>query len=291
MPSKTSKNKLAHSWQFEAIGTNWSIETARAFGSDEQESIAELVDNFDHTYSRFRDDSLVSKLAAKAGEYTFPGHAKKLISFYRDLYDATDGAVSPLVGQLLSDAGYDKSYSLKPGVTHQVPAWDEAMQWQGDQVQTAQPVLLDFGAAGKGYLADMVSELLEKNGHEQYVVDASGDIRTRGVNEVIGLENPFDESTVVGKTTLANASLCASAVNRRAWGEWHHIVDPKHGVPVREIVASWVVAPTTMQADGLATALFFVSPDRLTKWKFDYVRLHVTGIVERSTNFVGELYI
>jgi thiamine biosynthesis lipoprotein len=291
MPLPTSKNKPAHNWQFEAIGTQWSIETARALDVDERTAISELIDSFDRTYSRFRDDSLVSSMATKAGVYTFPGDALQLIGFYRELYRATNGAVSPLVGQLLSEAGYDKTYSLQPGQISKVPAWDEVMQWDDLTVEMSRPALLDFGAAGKGYLADLVGELLERSGYEQYVVDASGDIRTRGITEVVGLENPFDASTVIGAVPLRDASLCASATNRRTWGDWHHIVDPKRRLPMRSIVATWVVGSSTMVADGLATALFFVPAKELSGWEFQYVRLHANGMIERSEDFVGELYI
>jgi len=291
MPSTTSKNKPAHNWRFEAIGTQWSIETAWGLSDDERTAISKLIDDFDRTYSRFRDDSLVSKIAAKAGIYTFPDTVSQLVGFYHELYMATNGAVSPLVGQLLSEAGYDKTYSLQPGKINKVPEWDEVMQWDNAKATISRPALLDFGAAGKGYLADLVGELLERGGHERYVVDASGDIRTRGVAEVVGLENPFDASTVIGAVSVRDASLCASATNRRAWGDWHHIVNPKKGLPVRSIVATWVIAPTTMVADGVATALFFVPAEKLSNWEFQYVRLHANGMVERSENFVGELYI
>ena len=282
---------MVNKWQFEAIGTHWSIETERPINEHVRTIITNRIEEFDKTYSRFREDSLVSEVAGKAGEYDFPTDASKLIGLYKKLYDATDGAVSPLVGNALVEAGYDKDYSLQPGTVHVVPKWDEIMRWQGTRVTTTQPATLDFGAAGKGYLVDIVGELLERNEHEMYVIDASGDIQTRGDSEVIGLENPHDPEQVIGVMKVENASLCASAVNRRVWGKWHHVIDPRTGRPVSEVVATWVSAPTTMEADGLATALFFASSDVLSDWSFQYVRLLGDGRIEHSPNFVGELYL
>ena len=69
------------------------------------------------------------------------------------------------------------------------------------------------------------------------------------------------------------------------------MIDSRTGKPVREVVATWVVAETTMVADGLATALFFVPADKLAAWDFEYVRLYADGTIERSADFVGELYV
>lgn len=292
MPSATSKTKQRHSWRFDALGTQWQIETKQPLDDATKTQITTRIELFDKTYSRFRGDSLVAAMVAAAGTYQLPDDARELIDFYHALYQATDGAVSPLVGDVLVRAGYDSQYSLQPGKVDPAPSWESAMTWRGSQVVTTRPLVLDVGAAGKGYMNDIVGELLEQAGYQSYVVDASGDVRVRGGDETIGLENPYDPASVIGVAKVTDASLCASAINRRSWADdWHHVVDPRTGKPVRDVVATWVVAPTTMIADGLATALFFVPATRLTNWQFEYVRLHADGTVERSAGFVGELYI
>lgn len=278
---------------FDAIGTAWSIETLVKLSSRCKDEIATRIGLFDKTYSRFRRDSLVSQLRTP-GEYEFPQDAVSLMKLYRELYGVTSGAVTPLVGEILEYAGYDSKYSLQSKSQHKpAPMWDDVMSWQGSRVTTTMPVVLDVGAAGKGYLVDQVAEILTSHNIDEYVIDASGDVRHHGLAvEHIGLENPFNEAEVIGVTPLRNASLCASASNRRAWGEsWHHIVDPRTAQPVRDVVASWVIADSTMVADGLATALFFVPPTRLEDWDFQAVRLFNDGRVEYTSNFVGELFI
>lgn len=291
MPSTVSKNKLPSSWQFEALGTHWSIETPKPLDSDVEQLITERIADFDLAYSRFRRDSLVGKIASKAGTYQFPPDAEKLIEFYRELYKATDGTVSPLVGNALVDAGYDMYYSLRPMVVNKVPKWEDVMEWSGATVKIKRPATLDFGAAGKGYLVDELSELLESNGYDEYVIDASGDMRTRGEEQVVGLENPHDPERILAVAIVRNQSMCASAINRRVWGRWNHVINPKTLMPARDIVATWVVAPTTYVADGLATALFFVEPEQLRDWDFEYFRLWRSGRIEHSPGFVGELYV
>ena len=292
MPSTTSKTKPKHSWHFAAIGTEWLIETDQVIQDSVRRTITERIKAYDAAYSRFRDDSVVGRIAKAAGEYDFPAGTAKLVTFYKQLYGATDGAVSPLVGEALAAAGYDKEYSLQPSAVPQVPTWEQAMVWHDDHVTVPHLVTLDFGAAGKGYLVDIVGAILEGHGYLAYTIDASGDVRSRGVKEVIGLEDPADPSQVIGAVEIEDASLCASATNRREWGEgWHHVLDARTGLPVRDVMATWVIADETLMADGLATALFFVPASRLAHiGSFEYVRLLADGTVEYSKRFVGQLY-
>lgn len=144
------------------------------------------------------------------------------------------------------------------------------MRWNGTTVTTTRPVTLDFGAAGKGCLVDEVAEILEKAGVSEYVIDASGDIRQRGDEpQKIGLENPYDTTSVIGVANVQNTSLCASASNRRRWGnDLHHVLDGRTGQPTNNVVATWVVADSTMVADGLATALFCIGRSTDGTWRF-----------------------
>ena len=109
----------------------------------------------------------------------------------------------------------------------------------------------------------------------------------------IGLEHPFEAELAIGVADLKNSALCASAVNRRSWGEGlHHVLDARTGVPVRDIVATWVIAEDAAVADGVATALFFTSADRLAEvFRFSYVRMYANGRAEISQNFNGELFV
>lgn len=135
--------------------------------------------------------------------------------------------------------------------------------------------------------------ILREGGFTEFVVDGSGDLCHSGdfVHRV-GLEHPFDPSLVVGVANLKNRALCASAVNRRAWGDGlHHVLDARTGVPVRDVVATWVVADEAATADELGTTLFFTSGDHLAKFfQFSYVRMFADGRAEISQSFDGELF-
>ena len=104
------------SLQFEAIGTHWQIDIPYDIDPQKREFLLEkitaLIEDFDKTYSRFRPDSLITKMATKRGKYLLPKNAEKMFTFYKDLYELTDYSFTPLIGQVLVDAGYDAAYSL-----------------------------------------------------------------------------------------------------------------------------------------------------------------------------------
>ncbi|HEX4441975.1 MAG TPA: FAD:protein FMN transferase [Galbitalea sp.] len=281
-------------WDFEAIGAPWRISTPDALPESTKNAIAARIEAFDATYSRFRPDSLVTRIAESTGTWEFPADARRLFTLYRTLYNATEGAMSPLVGGRLESLGYDRDYTLRPRAESvEVPEWDEILQWDGTRLTTTSPVLLDVGAAGKGYLVDLVAEVLRERGVDEYLVDASGDLLHRGDEPVrVGLEHPFDPELAVGVCELQNASICASASNRRSWGDGlHHILDATTGQPTTSVAATWAHAPSGLLADGLATALFFVSaPSLSASYKFDYVRMFPDSRVEYSREFPGELF-
>jgi thiamine biosynthesis lipoprotein len=263
-------------------------------GESQRAAVLERVERFDHDWSRFRKDSLINRISHSAGRHRLPADAGPLLDWYRELYEGTGGRVSPLVGRTMESLGYDAAYRLTPASTIvSVPSWTDAMSWDGEHLDTARPVLLDVGAAGKGYLVDLVSAMLTGFGIPTHVVDGSGDLVARGAtSEVVALEHPADPTKAIGVVPLADGALAASAINRRAWGDGlHHVIDAVTGLPTASVIATWALAPDALHADGLATALFFdPAPNLLDAPGVSYVRMFANGRVEHSPTFPGELF-
>ena len=244
--------------EFEAIGTHWWIQPGQAELDTKQ--VRRAIDDIDKVWSRFRDDSMVARMTFTAGRYPLGRSDIELLNWYRQLYEATDGLVTPLIGQALSDAGYDKTYSLiTKDVISKTPAWDDVLTLADDSLTLKRPALIDVGAAGKGYAVDKVADLFSGD----FCVDAGGDIRVGDISMDIGLEDPRDPTKLIGVATVKNVAICGSAISRRAWKDWNHIINPRSLQPAKTIIATWVICDTAMKADGLATALFFVTPDKL----------------------------
>ncbi|WP_421590954.1 FAD:protein FMN transferase [Shinella sp. M27] len=292
---------MASSFKFDAIGMSWEIDTPAPLVAETRAHILDLVERFDSIYSRFRHDSIVTRIAnaAEGGRFSFPADAAPMFDLYDRLHDATAGAVDPLVGRDLELLGYDRDYMLVPddeaiaATEAQRPIWSRDVQREVNSITTQRPLVIDVGAVGKGRVVDLISDLLAAEGFRDFVVDGSGDILHRGDTALdVGLEHPLDPQMVIGVANLINGSLCASASNRRTWGDGlHHVLDGRTGRPTTEVIATWAIAADTATADGLATALFFGSSSRLmATFDFSYLRMLADGRVEVSDNFDGEIF-
>ena len=284
---------LPYKITFDAIGTTWQIDTLKRLPDDLTRELQVRIDQFDKNYSRFRDDSLVTAISHQAGSYQLPSDAAPLLAFYQTLYKLTDGKVTPLIGVALERAGYDAAYSLKSRPQRPIPLWEGTLDWDSSSLTTHAPALLDFGAAGKGYLVDILAALLHAHGVSDYVIDASGDLRHSGKSENrVGLEHPLNPRTIIGVINVQNQSLCASASNRRRWGkDMRHIFDPTSRSPVRDVIATWVIADSAMVADGIATALFLTEPRILLDvYSFKYVRMFADQSIDYSQSLEGGLF-
>lgn len=278
-------------WRFDAIGTRWEIETSHELGADDRERVGAEIERFDREWSRFREDSSVTRVGRDGGSISSPD-AGSMLDAYRDLSEATGGAVNPLVGDSLAALGYDASYSLVAGSPVAAPSdWTDRVRWTAGEAAASAPALLDVGALGKGRLVDLVAAALDDVPGD-LVVDAGGDMRVRGDAVRVGLEHPYDPTKAIGVVELQDAALCASAVNRRAWGDGlHHVLDARTGVPVRTWAATWAIAPEAMRADAVATALFFEGgPELAASWCVEWVRMTTDGRAERSPGCPAQLF-
>jgi len=296
MPSRRSRPtlpKLPFTSSFTAIGTHWEIDSREPLPTAVLAAVTERCESFDSTYSRFRDDSLVARIAAEPGRFEFPADAPPLFDLYGRLYAATGGAVSPLVGAALENLGYDRGYSLRQTApATRVVDWDDAFAWDGTALSTLRPATVDVGAAGKGYLVDLVAGVLRQHGLTEFTIDASGDmLHVSSAPLQVGLEHPLDSKRAIGIIPLQNQAMASSATNRRVWGDLHHVIDVTTGLPTRNVIATWAIAENAMLADGLATALFFEGAGLQASFDFEFVRMFATGRIEHSAGFAGELFI
>ncbi|HET9098492.1 MAG TPA: FAD:protein FMN transferase [Candidatus Saccharimonadales bacterium] len=297
--NKLSKKPRVKEFSFVGIGTSWKVVIyddmdIEAFNLV-KEKVKKRVEDFDQNYSRFKGNSLIGLIAKKAGTYPMPEDFNKLYSFYKKMYKITNGQVTPLIGQTIADLGYDANYSFKE--KHQlnpVPEWEEVMDFDGSNLKVKRPVLLDFGAAGKGYLVDEVALVLNNLGVNAYCIDASGDILYENPKRQIsiGLEDPVDPNLAIGVVEINSGSVCGSAINRRKWLNHNHIIEPISQKSVTDKVATWALAKSAMLADGLATSLFFVEPLVLKRhFSFEYVTLDKEHIADYSPYFNDKLFI
>jgi len=288
------------SLNFEAIGTHWQIDILdySPFFNEANffEVIKNRVEEFEQIYSRFRENSWLRQITGKAGEYYLPVETKKIFDLYFEFYQLTGGIFTPLIAETLIDAGYDEKYSLKAKEVIKKPKKIvEVLDYNFPKLVIKEKTILDFGACGKGYIIDLVAQILQDENIFSFCIDAGGDIfyQNRGKEKMpIGLENPHDFSEVIGVAKILNQSICSSSGSRRKWGNFTHLINPKTLESPKEVIATWVIADTAILADALATSLHMVDKRVfLEKYKFEYVIMYADNTVDKSVNFPGEIFL
>ncbi|NEG95430.1 FAD:protein FMN transferase [Bifidobacterium sp. SMB2] len=151
------------------------------------------------------------------------------------------------------------------------PTWGDAVSHSGNVIITTQVVQLDFGAAGKGMMVDLLANILDRElPGAAYVIDAGGDLRIHGLAQTlkpsaassatepltIAMEDPDDTAQAIGTIAITDGSLCASAPSRRHWQvrsgdalrEVHHLLNALDGQPADDVKATWVFVPVPTAA-------------------------------------------
>jgi thiamine biosynthesis lipoprotein len=281
---------------FDAIGTAWRITTDAPLQPHLRRAVDALVEEYDRTFSRFRPDSAVTRLARTGGPVDLGPWAAPLLDLLIALARRTDGAMTPLIGGPLEHLGYGPGYGLDARAGYLAAPPVEALHVDGGTVRVDLPVVLDVGAAGKGQLVDLVSALLADAGHSAFTVDASGDLRAAGPAVRVALEHPFDPESAIGVVEVRDGAIAGSAPNRRAWTapdgrRLHHVLDGRTGRPIDTVAATWALAGSAMLADALATALFVVSPETLEDaFAFTWLRMATDGRAHWSPRLPGEVF-
>ena len=282
-----------------ALGTGIIISSSVPISQRVEKRIRAFVDEYESVLSRFRADSLVSRIACAeaGGDFEFPAWAEPLFAIYDEFYAATCGAFDACVGADLLALGYDNSVQFVPESA--ASASDDSDSWAnyrralpvkwGDisrddgstTLHANQPVQLDFGAAGKGYFVDLVTQIIKEglsgdslsnsdstansDSHADFdfLVNAGGDMCACFSEEnsqiKVALENPFDTTQAVGVALISSGALCASSSARRRWKVKDanclasnafesnliatHLINALDGTPSQKPSASWTYVP------------------------------------------------
>ena len=262
-------------YEFEAIGTHWWIESLDDVGisSDIKDAIQCYTVEFERRYSRFRDDSLVTKLSQNGVLYDPPHELLEMLAFARTMFHATEGAFSPFVGNDLENLGYGKLLTTntiartKRSKSTKCPDFFNAgATWDKAAVHVEKGTVLDFGGFGKGWLIDEYVKMLRARGVRKFIVNGGGDLYIQSDVAVdVALEDPYDSTKKIGVVKIQKGALAASSIVKRSWEDgdetYHHIIDPSTRRPTdSHAIASFVLADTALVADTLATTLI-VAPE------------------------------
>ncbi len=117
---------------------------------------------------------------------------------------------------------------------------------------------IDPSGLVKGWAIYNAAKILEREGFQNFYVEAGGDIQVRGTTAQgqtwrVGLRSPFEHEKIVKVVALTNAGIATSGTYLRG----QHIYDPHcPDAPLTDVVSLSVIGPNVYEADRFATAAF-----------------------------------
>jgi thiamine biosynthesis lipoprotein len=259
----------SRTWKAWSCTVGLTVEDPAALGAA-CGALKALMDRVDKAASRFRDDSELSMVNARAG---FMVPVSRLLV---DLVDVSlvaasisGGAVDPTVGAAVVAAGYDQDIeTVRRRLPQAAGVSAPAVGWKHVQlnrrlglVGVPKGAALDLGATAKAWTADRAALVLSKRHGCAVLVEIGGDLRAAGTPAepwVIDVaEREGDPGVPV---TLSHGGLTTSTRTARSWptptGQAHHVIDPRTGQPADgpwRTASVW--APTAVRANTFSTAI------------------------------------
>ena len=261
-----------------------------------------MFEAWEQTLSRFRPDSELSMLNARAGQTVRVSNTLlRVLQLAQRAAAYSDYLIVPTIHDALCAAGYDQSFENMPRALSQHNASAainaRAQTWTLDaithSVTLARDTHLDLNGVAKGWAAEQTANYLGELGPA--LVDAGGDMvmtapRANGESWSINIEDPFAPERDNAAYPLLAIACGAVATSGRAFRQWqrdnkpmHHLIDPRTGLPaVTDVVNATVIAPDIFQAEVAAKVLMLRGSAEGMKWIHARPQLAALAILENG---------
>ena len=270
-----------------SMGSTWSVRIAggpfgASFEAAAKDAVTGALDAVVARMSTYDAASEVGRFNRHATTTPFALSAETLAvleraqAVSRQSGGAFDVTVAPLVGAW----GFGADASAR-GAAPTAAELGAPVGWQrlgldiarGTVRKVHPAVRIDLSGIAKGHAVDRAALALDALGIERYMVEAGGEVRTRGQNAdgrpwQIAIEQPDAWPQQARRIVpLQGLSMATSGDYRNFYEQGghriHHEIDPATRAPAAHALASVsVVHEHCIAADAWATALFVLGPER-----------------------------
>ena len=272
----------------ETMGTTFSVKIVQqgeiAEKSELRQNITGKLAGLDRSLSTYKSDSELSVFNRNRST-DWVAVSRELcivVDGAMEISRLTEGAFDVTVGPLVNLWGFGPDVRQpEPPVAEAIAAAMENVGYRKLETDCDRPALrksvpglfVDLSGFAKGYAVDRLAHILDEFGVSNYLVEVGGEIRLKGHNLAgnpwaIAIEKPLDDSRSVQTIVQVTNAAVATSGDYRNFFEWEgrrysHTIDPKTGYPVTHNGAAvTIVTGSTAQADGLATGLLVLGPER-----------------------------
>ncbi len=260
------------------MGTVYNVKYVDTAGVDAQAlaaGIEQELAKINQLMSTYIQISELSRFNNWASTEPFPvsGETIAVIQEAQRLGELSNGLLDVTVGPLVNIWGFGPSNKPKSipssadiANTKKVVGYDKLIIEGNTLTKTEPSLYVDLSTIAKGYAVDRLAAILEEFGLNNYLVEIGGEMRLAGLKQSqepwkIAIEKPEMTTRSTQKIiSVGNNAIATSGDYRNYYEEdgvrYSHLIDPKTGYPIsHNLVSVTVIHPSSMTADGLATAL------------------------------------
>jgi thiamine biosynthesis lipoprotein len=247
------------------------------------------VERLETKYTRYRDDSLTSRINASAGSaegVRVDDETASLFDYAETCFEQS-GGLFDLTSGILRRAWDFRSARL-PSQAEIEPllalvGWRRA-RWERPRFALpAQGMEIDFGGVVKEYAADRVAGLCRSTGCHHALVDLGGDLAVVGPHPDgrpwrVGIRDPRRPSRAAAAVEVFSGGVASSGDYARCMVvdgvRYGHILDPRSGWPVRGLASVSVLSSHCLIA-GSASTIAMLKGEAGIEWLEDLGLPHV----------------
>jgi thiamine biosynthesis lipoprotein len=282
LPIPAQDEPVRYEASHDAMGTVFTIV---AYGRDAKylgevaNEIFEEIDRLDAQMSNYKPESEVSALnrqAARRAVIIEPALFALIEDSLRYSRE-TEGAFDITVGPLMEAWGFFRGQGRVP-TTAELARVIERVGYRHVRLDSGrrevrfdrEGVELDLGGIAKGYAVDRAVEILRENGVTAALVSSgTSSLYALGAPPgergwKVNLRDPLEAGKVGDVVWLKDYSLSVSGNYEKFFTlqgrTYAHIMDPRTGRPVENMLATAVLARRTTESDALSTAFFVLGP-------------------------------
>lgn len=239
------------------------------------------AERIERKYSRYRDDSLTSRINASAGDpagVRVDEETAALLDYADTLFAASGGRFDITSGILrrawdFRSGRVPRDTELRPLLTR--VGWRRA-RWQRPVLALPRAGMqVDFGGYGKEYAADRIAALLSGAGVRHGLVDLGGDLRVIGPHPDgapwrVGIRDPRNPQRALGVLSLSHGAIASSGDYERFMvvdgRRYSHLLDARTGWPVESFAGVSVVASHCLLAGSASTIAMLMGERAGARW-------------------------
>lgn len=258
------------------------------------------LERLEQKYSRYRDDSITSRINRSAGDASgveVDAETAGLLDYAAQAFEQSDGLFDITSGVLR------QVWDFKSGKLPAQSKIDQVLQrvgWQRVQWRSPRLVLpvrgmeLDFGGYVKEYAADAAARVARTQGIAHGLIELGGDICIIGPHPDgsawrVGVRHPQAPAAAMAAVDLREGAIASSGDYERYMDvggrRYCHILNPKTGWPVMGLMAVSVIAPQCLIAGTASTIAMLkgeAGPDWLRELDLPWFAVDALGQALRS---------